>query len=77
VEDSVTRALVHRIIETGREYGRTSEDFAHGIRSTPTMIINNRLVIGTFPDAQMRALFQALIDEAEEGDRGFLENWVD
>jgi hypothetical protein len=41
------------------------------------MIINNRLVIGTFPDAQMRALFQALLDEAEEGDRGFLENWVD
>jgi hypothetical protein len=41
------------------------------------MIINNRLVIGTFPDAQMRALFLALIDEAEFGDRGFLENWVE
>jgi protein-disulfide isomerase/uncharacterized membrane protein len=77
VNDPVTIAAVHRQIETGREYDRTSDDYAHGIRSTPTMIINNRLVIGTFPDAQMRALFQALLDEAEEGDRGFLENWVD
>jgi len=77
VNDPVTIAAVHRLIETGREYDRTSDEYAHGIRSTPTMIINNRMVIGTFPDAQMRALFQALIDEAEEGDRGFLENWVD
>ena len=77
VNDPVTIAAVHRQIETGREYDRTSDEHAHGIRSTPTMIINNRLVIGTFPDAQMRALFQALLDEAEEGDRGFLENWVD
>jgi len=77
VNDPVTIAAVQRLIETGREYDRTSDEYAHGIRSTPTMIINNRLVIGTFPDAQMRALFQALIDEAEEGDRGFLENWVD
>ena len=77
VNDSVTRSIVHRLIETGREYERTSEEYAHGIRSTPTMIINNRLVIGTFPDAQMRALLQALIDEAEGGERGFLENWVE
>ena len=77
VNDPVTIAAVRRLIETGREYDRTSDEYAHGIRSTPTMIINNRLVIGTFPDAQMRALFHALVDEAEEGDRGFLENWVD
>ena len=77
VNDPVTIAAVQRLIETGREYDRTSDEYEHGIRSTPTMIINNRLVIGTFPDAQMRALLQALIDEAEEGDRGFLENWVD
>jgi protein-disulfide isomerase/uncharacterized membrane protein len=77
VNDSVTRSIVHRLIETGREYERTSEEYAHGIRSTPTMIINNRLVIGTFPDAQMRALLQALVDEAEGGERGFLENWVE
>jgi len=77
VNDSVTRSIVQRLIETGREYERTSEEYAYGIRSTPTMIINNRLVIGTFPDAQMRALLQALIDEAEGGERGFLENWVE
>ena len=77
VNDPVTIAAVHRQIETGREYDRTSDQYAHGIRSTPTMIINNRLVIGTFPDAQMRALFHALLDEAEEGERRFLENWVD
>lgn len=75
VEDSVTRALVHRIIETGREYGRTSEDFAHGIRSTPTMIINNRMIIGTLPYEQLRAIFQALVDEAEGTERRFMENW--
>jgi protein-disulfide isomerase/uncharacterized membrane protein len=75
--DPETRAIVRRLIETGREYEKTSDQYEHGIRSTPTMIINNRLVIGTFPDAQMRALFQALIDEAEGGERRFLENWVE
>lgn len=75
--DPVTVETVRRLIETGREYERTSDEYAHGIRSTPTMIINNRMVIGTFPDAQMRALFQALVDEAEGGERGFLENWVE
>jgi len=77
VNDPVTIAAVHRLIETGREYEQTSDEYAHGIRSTPTMIINNRLVIGTFPDAQMRALFHALVDEAEGADPRFLENWVD
>jgi protein-disulfide isomerase len=71
VEDSVTHALVHRIIQTGREYGRTSAEFAHGIRSTPTMIINNRMIIGTLPYEQLRAIFQALVDEAEGTERGF------
>ena len=74
-EDSVTHALVHRMIETGREYGRTSAEFAHGIRSTPTMIINNRMIIGTLPYGQLRAIFQALVDEAEGTDRRFMENW--
>lgn len=77
VNDSVTRSIVRRLIETGREYEQTSDEYSYGIRSTPTMIINNRMVIGTFPDAQMRALFAALIDEAEGGNRGFLENWVE
>jgi protein-disulfide isomerase/uncharacterized membrane protein len=75
VEDSATHALVQRMIETGREYGRTSAEFAHGIRSTPTMIINNRMIIGTLPYEQLRAIFQALVDEAEGRDRRFMENW--
>lgn len=42
------------------------------------MIINNRLIIGTFPDAQMRAIFQALLDQnGEKGSSSFIENWVD
>ncbi len=74
--DSGTIALVDRLIHTGAEYEKTSEEYSHGIRSTPTMIINNRMVIGTFPYEQLRAIFQALVDEAETGGR-FMENWVE
>ncbi len=76
LQDSTTRELVHRMIETGTEYERTSEQYAHGIRSTPTMIINNRMIIGTLPYDQLRAIFQALIDEHERGGGSrFIENW--
>jgi uncharacterized membrane protein/protein-disulfide isomerase len=74
--DSATMAAVHRQIATGAEYEQTSDQYEHGIRSTPTMIINNRMVIGTFPYEQLRAIFQALVDEAE-GDTRFMESWVD
>lgn len=76
LEDAKTQALVARIINTGTEYERTSEQYSHGIRSTPTMIINNRMIIGTFPYEQLRAIFQALLDEAEGGESRFMENWV-
>lgn len=76
--DQATRELVQRIIQTGAEYEKTSDRYTHGIRSTPTMIINNRLVIGTFPDDQMRAIFQALVEEHESGGQNrFMENWVE
>jgi uncharacterized membrane protein/protein-disulfide isomerase len=77
LSDSTTQALVHRLIDTGREYEKTSDEFAPGIRSTPTMIINNRLVIGTMPYELLRAIFQALVYEHErpEGEK-FLEDWV-
>ena len=75
--DSTTVALVHSIMNTGSEYEKTSDQYAHGIRSTPTMIINDRMVIGTFPYEQLRAIFRALIDEAEAGERKFMENWVE
>ncbi|MCK5448143.1 MAG: thioredoxin domain-containing protein [Gemmatimonadetes bacterium] len=74
--DSATIQEVARQIATGAEYRKTSDEYAHGIRSTPTMIINNRMVIGTFPYEQLRAIFQALVDEAA-GDTRFMEGWVD
>jgi uncharacterized membrane protein len=73
--DPATQALVASIIDTGNEYERTSERYPHGIRSTPTMILNNRLVIGTLPYPQLRAIFQALVDEKEGGAK-FMEEWV-
>jgi protein-disulfide isomerase len=77
LEDSSTHALVERIIRTGVEYEKTSDQYSHGIRSTPTLILNNRMIIGTFPYEQLRAIFQALVDRHEQGDRSFMENWVD
>ncbi len=52
-------------------------DFAHGIRSTPTMIISNRMVIGTLPYEQLQAIFHALLDEYERGGDTFMESWID
>ena len=77
LSDSATQALVHEIMNTGAEYERTSEQFAHGIRSTPTMIINNRMIIGTYPYEQLRAIFQAIVDEQERGEASFIENWIE
>ncbi len=76
LSDSATIQLVHRLIETGREYERTSDAYAHGIRSTPTLIVNGRMIIGTLPYEQLRAILQALVDEAEGRPR-FIENWED
>jgi uncharacterized membrane protein len=75
-DDPALRELVKRIIDTGFEYERTSEKFSHGIRSTPTTIINNRLIIGTLPYEHLRAIFQALVEEHEGGPKKFIENWV-
>ena len=75
--DPAAHELVDRIIQTGREYEKTDERFAHGIRSTPTMIVNNRMIIGTLPYEQLHAIFQALIDEQDADNRRFIENWVE
>jgi uncharacterized membrane protein/protein-disulfide isomerase len=74
--DPALQALVKRIIDTGAEYEKTSEKFSHGIRSTPTMIINNRMLIGTLPYDHLKAIFQALVEEQEGGPKKFIENWV-
>ncbi|MGB7624325.1 MAG: thioredoxin domain-containing protein [Terriglobia bacterium] len=77
LNDARTKELVQRIINTGSEYEKTSEKYSHGIRSTPTLIVNNRMIIGTLPYAQLRAIFQALVEEREKaGGKRFLENWV-
>ena len=76
-EDEEAKSLIQRMIQTGTEYAQTSEQFSHGIRSTPTMIINNRMVIGTLPIEQMRAIFQSLVADYEQGGgQRFIENWV-
>ena len=75
--DPGVKDLVGRIIATGAEYEKTSDQYAHGIRSTPTLIVNNRMIIGTLPYAQLRAIFEALLAESgKTGDKRFLENWV-
>jgi protein-disulfide isomerase/uncharacterized membrane protein len=74
-EDPALQAIIQTIIDTGREYEKTSDRYAHGIRSTPTMIINGRMIIGTLPYEQLRAICQALVEE-HEGGRRFIENWV-
>ena len=74
VNDPETQALVQQLIQTGTEYAKTSDQFSFGIRSTPTMIINGRMVIGTLPYVQLRAIVEAIIARAEGGDR-FIESW--
>ncbi len=75
LNDPYTHDLIQRIMNTGTEYEKTSDRFDYGIRSTPTMIINGRMIIGTLPYEQMRAIFQALVEEHEGGQR-FIENWI-
>ncbi len=75
VDDPAVQKTVIEIVNTGAEYEKTSDKYAHGIRSTPTMIINNRMVIGTFPYEQLRAIFAALVAEREQ--RKFMEGWQD
>jgi hypothetical protein len=72
--DPETQALVQQLIQTGKEYEKTSDQFSFGIRSTPTMILNGRMVIGTLPYDQLRAIVEEIIARAEGGSR-FLESW--
>jgi len=76
LDDNSVKENVDRIIATGAEYEKTSDKYSHGIRSTPTMIINGRMVIGTLPYHHLRAIFEALIQENSDGSRKFMESWV-
>ncbi len=76
--DPEIHELVQKIIDTGREYEKTSEDYAYGIRSTPTMIINNRMIIGTLPYPHLKAIFESLLQEKDKKKtQKFIEEWVD
>jgi protein-disulfide isomerase len=76
--DEQTMELVQSIINTGKEYKPTSDRYQYGIRSTPTMIINERMIIGTLPKVQLRAILKAILDQQGEGkEKGpsFIEDW--
>jgi uncharacterized membrane protein/protein-disulfide isomerase len=76
--DQSAQDLVRRIINTGTEYDKTSDAYAHGIRSTPTLIVNNRMIIGTLPYAHLKAIFESLLAEGPPPGGGkFMENWVE
>ncbi|MCD6516772.1 MAG: thioredoxin domain-containing protein [Candidatus Aminicenantes bacterium] len=75
LSDPVTHDIVKSIANTGMEYENTSEKFSYGIRSTPTIIINGRMIIGTLPYEHMRAIFQDLVDKYDGRSR-FIEQWV-
>ncbi len=75
LNDSTARAIVAASVATGAEYESTSDRYEAGIRSTPTLLINGRLVIGTFPDDLLRALFDAALAEAESDSTRFIEAW--
>ncbi len=77
LEDSRTKELVQRLIQSGAEYERTSAQYPFGIRSTPTIILNDRMIIGTLPYAQLRAIFRALLLRREDKYlKGFIEYWM-
>jgi uncharacterized membrane protein len=75
-DDPKTRETIVAQVNTGKEYEQTSEQHPFGIRSTPTLIINNRMIIGTLPYEHLKAIFQALVEEHEGGPKKYIENWV-
>ena len=76
LSDTALQARVRALIRTGAEYAPTSPKYRNGIRSTPTLIVNGRMIIGTLPLPQLRAIFQALVyaSQAEQGN--FIESWI-
>ena len=77
IHDAATQEFIQRIIQTGKEYERTSDRYPYGIRSTPTLIVNRRMIIGTYTYSQLHAIFQRLVDEQEGRVPRFMENWPD
>jgi uncharacterized membrane protein len=76
LDDPKIKEIIRAQVNTGAEYEKTSDEHPFGIRSTPTLIINNRMIIGTLPYEHMKAIFQALVEEHEGGPKKFIENWM-
>jgi hypothetical protein len=74
--DTAIQNRVHALIRTGTEYPPTSPKFEHGIRSTPTLIVNGRMIIGTLPLPHMRAILQALVFASQAESGNFIESWI-
>jgi protein-disulfide isomerase len=76
--DERTQKIVLDIINTGKEYKPTSDRYKYGIRSTPTIILNERMIIGTLPKVQLRAIFSAILKKekkSKDESPKFIEDW--
>ena len=74
--DPKTAQVVEDLIHTGTEYPPTSDSYPIGIRSVPTVILNERMIIGSLTYDQFRVICQAIVDR-ENGKREFIESWYD
>ena len=74
--DTAIQNRVHTLIRTGSEYPPTSTKYQHGIRSTPTLIVNGRMIIGTLPLPHMRAVLHALVYASQAESGNFIESWI-
>ena len=76
IREAAVQARVHELMQTGSAYEPTSSKYAHGIRSTPTLIINQRMIIGTLPLYQLRAILQSLVFAGQAEQHRFMESWI-
>ena len=74
MNDPAAQNLVQQMIQTGREYEPTSKQYRYGIRSTPIVILNNRMIIGTYSYLELHAIVKALLDH-QQGQMKFMEEW--
>jgi uncharacterized membrane protein len=74
--DPQTEQTVQELIQTGSEYPPTSDIYPYGIRSVPTVILNERMIIGSLTYDQFRLICQAIIDKQNDK-RQFVESWYD
>ena len=74
--DPKTAQVVEELIQTGAQYPPTSTEYPYGIRSVPTVILNERMIIGSLTYDQFRLICQAIIDKQTDK-RQFIESWYD